>query len=217
MEHIEPRDHVRGWELAAEQELRRALTRGFTESEMKRELANVAGLRRQAADQADTRRSEGLASVIVSTIDEQGFITTPAWRLADCASAASVAGSTPTTGPSAPGRATLKAPLSASSAMVAFTNDADMVLFHVPAPGRAAASDAEITELSGRLEAHVGRRLEAAHGDEVAALFDIYVGVAHVYYNPKVRLERLIYRGIREAAVAAKSVEQRERLLHASP
>jgi EAL domain-containing protein (putative c-di-GMP-specific phosphodiesterase class I) len=32
-----------------------------------------------------------------------------------------------------------------------------------------------------------------------------------VYYNPKIRLERLIYRGIREAANAARSIEQRER------
>jgi zinc protease len=68
---------------AAEQELRRALTHGFTDAELKRELANVAGIRRQAASQADTRRSEGLASIIVSTIDDQEFITTPAWRLAD--------------------------------------------------------------------------------------------------------------------------------------
>lgn len=68
---------------AAEQELRRALTYGFTEAELKRELANVAGMRRQAADQAETRRSEGLASIIVSTIDGQEFITTPAWRLAE--------------------------------------------------------------------------------------------------------------------------------------
>jgi EAL domain-containing protein (putative c-di-GMP-specific phosphodiesterase class I)/GGDEF domain-containing protein len=99
----------------------------------------------------------------------------------------------------------------ASKALVSFTNDADVVLFHVPAPDKAAASDAEITELSTRLGAHIARRLEAAHGEEVAALCDIYVGVAHVYYNPKVRLERLIYRGIREAALAAKSVEERER------
>ena len=66
---------------AAEQELRRALTYGFTDAELKRELANVAGLRRQTADQAETRRSEALASIIVSTIDERDFITTPAWRL----------------------------------------------------------------------------------------------------------------------------------------
>ena len=66
---------------AAEQELRRALTYGFTDAELKRELANVAGLRRQTADQAETRRSDALASIIVSTIDERDFITTPAWRL----------------------------------------------------------------------------------------------------------------------------------------
>jgi GGDEF domain-containing protein len=99
--------------------------------------------------------------------------------------------------------------LSNSRALVTYTNDADVVLFHVPAAGRPAATDAEITELSGGLAAHVAARIEAAHGEDVAALFDIYVGVAHVYHNPKVRLERLIYRGIREAANAAKSVADR--------
>ena len=68
---------------AAEQELRRALAHGFTEAEVKRELGSVASLRRQAADQADTRRSEGLAAAIVGTIDDQEFVTTPAWRLAE--------------------------------------------------------------------------------------------------------------------------------------
>ncbi|MDF1501985.1 EAL domain-containing protein [Roseisolibacter sp. H3M3-2] len=101
--------------------------------------------------------------------------------------------------------------LSASRASVSFTNDADLVLLHVPAPGAQAATDAEIHELASRLERRIAQRLDAAHGDEVAALFDIYVGVAHVYFNPKMRLERLIYRGIREAAMAAKSVEERER------
>lgn len=102
-------------------------------------------------------------------------------------------------------------PLAGSRALVSFMNDADVVLLHVPAKGRPAATDSEITELSGGLAAHVASRLEAEHGEDVAALFDIYVGVAHVYYNAKVRLERLLYRGIREAANAAKSVEQRER------
>jgi EAL domain-containing protein (putative c-di-GMP-specific phosphodiesterase class I) len=101
--------------------------------------------------------------------------------------------------------------LANSRALVSYTNDADVVLFHVPAAGRPAATDAEITDLSGGLAAHVAARIEAAHGEDVAALFDIYVGVAHVYHNPKVRLERLIYRGIREAANAAKSVADRER------
>jgi len=101
--------------------------------------------------------------------------------------------------------------MSTSRVMVSARNDDDFVFFHVPAPGVAAATDAEITELVGRLEQYVAGRIEALHGEEIATLFDIYVGHAHVYYNPKMRLERLIYRGIREAADAAKSVEERER------
>ncbi|MBA3890705.1 MAG: EAL domain-containing protein [Gemmatimonadaceae bacterium] len=95
--------------------------------------------------------------------------------------------------------------------MVSFTNDDDYIVFHVPAQGMKAATDAEVTEMSSRLERMVAARIESSHGEDVAALFDIYVGHAHVYYNPKVRLERLIYRGIREAANAARSVEERER------
>ncbi len=98
-----------------------------------------------------------------------------------------------------------------SRIMVSFTNDDDFVFFHVPAKGVQAATEAEITELAGRLQEYVAGRIEAVHGEEVATLFDIYVGRSHVYYNPKIRLERLVYRGIREAANAAKSFEQRER------
>ncbi len=101
--------------------------------------------------------------------------------------------------------------LSTSRAMVSFANDDDFVLIHVPPPGVPVATDSEVTELAGQLERSVAQRIEQAHGEEVSALFDIYVGRAHVYYNPKVRLERLLYRGIREAANAAKGVEQRER------
>ena len=101
--------------------------------------------------------------------------------------------------------------LRSSRVMVSFTNDDDFVFFHVPAPGVAAITDAEITELVSKLQEHVGGRIEAAHGEEIASLFEIYAGRAHVYYNPKIRLQRLIYRGIREAANAAKSVEERER------
>ena len=54
-------------------------------------------------------------------------------------------------------------------------------------------------------------RIEVQHGEDIAALFDIYVGRAHLYYNPKIRLERVIYRGIREAQNASRSLEQRER------
>jgi EAL domain-containing protein (putative c-di-GMP-specific phosphodiesterase class I)/GGDEF domain-containing protein len=98
-----------------------------------------------------------------------------------------------------------------SRLMVSFTNDDDFIFFHVPAQGVPAATEGEITEMVSRLQRNVQSRIEAAHGEEIAALFDIYVGRAHVYYNPKIRLERLIYRGIREAANAARSIEQRER------
>ena len=98
-----------------------------------------------------------------------------------------------------------------SRLMVSFTNDDDFIFFHVPATGVAAATEGEITEMVARLQRHVQSRIEAQHGEEIAALFDIYVGRAHVYYNPKIRLERMVYRGIREAANAARSIEQRER------
>lgn len=101
--------------------------------------------------------------------------------------------------------------LAGARPVVSFANDADLVLFHVPAAGVAVASDAEITELSGRLATHVAQRIEAAHGEDVAALCEIYVGAAHVHHTPKVRLERLVYRGVREAAHAAKGVAERER------
>jgi len=98
-----------------------------------------------------------------------------------------------------------------SRLMVSFTNDDDFIFFHVPAAGVAAATDSEITDMVARLQRHVAGRIEAHHGDDIAALFDIYVGRSHVYYNPKIRLERLIYRGIREAAKAARSIEERDR------
>jgi EAL domain-containing protein (putative c-di-GMP-specific phosphodiesterase class I) len=95
--------------------------------------------------------------------------------------------------------------------MVSFTNDDDFIFFHVPAAGVAAATESEITDMVARLQHHVAGRIEAHHGEDIAALFDIYVGRSHVYYNPKIRLERLIYRGIREAAKAARSIEERDR------
>jgi EAL domain-containing protein (putative c-di-GMP-specific phosphodiesterase class I)/GGDEF domain-containing protein len=98
-----------------------------------------------------------------------------------------------------------------SRVMVSFTNDDDFIFFHVPQSGVAAATEGEITEMVTRLQRHVAGQIETAHGEDIAALFDIYVGRAHLYYNPKIRLERLIYRGIREAQNASRSVEQRER------
>jgi len=101
--------------------------------------------------------------------------------------------------------------LAASCAMVAFPHDDDFVFLHVPAAGAQAATDDEVTEIAGTLQRYVSARIESAHGEDIAALTEIYAGRAHVQYDPKVRVERLIYRGIREAANAARSVEQRER------
>jgi EAL domain-containing protein (putative c-di-GMP-specific phosphodiesterase class I)/GGDEF domain-containing protein len=98
-----------------------------------------------------------------------------------------------------------------SRVMVSFTNDDDFIFFHVPASGVAAATEGEITDMVTRLQRHVGAQIEAVHGEDIAALFDIYVGRAHLYYNPKIRLERLIYRGIREAQNSSRSLEERER------
>ena len=101
--------------------------------------------------------------------------------------------------------------LGESRVMVSYTNDDDFIFFHVPQAGVAAATEGEITEMVTRLQRAVGATIEAAHGEDIAALFDIYVGRAHLYYNPKIRLERLIYRGIREAQNASRSLEERER------
>ncbi|MBA3671832.1 MAG: EAL domain-containing protein [Gemmatimonadaceae bacterium] len=101
--------------------------------------------------------------------------------------------------------------LGASRVMVSFTNDDDFIFFHVPATGVAAATEGEITEMVTRLQRHVAGQIETAHGEDIAALFDIYVGRAHLYYNPKIRLERIIYRGIREAQNSSRSLAERER------
>jgi EAL domain-containing protein (putative c-di-GMP-specific phosphodiesterase class I) len=101
-------------------------------------------------------------------------------------------------------------PFANSQVMVSFVNDDDFVLFHIPAPDVPAPSDEEITELTVRLHQFIATRVEEAYGESVAALFDTYVGRAHIYYDPKIRLERQIYRGIRDAAASSVSVEQRE-------
>lgn len=101
-------------------------------------------------------------------------------------------------------------PFASSQLMVSFTNDDDFILFHVPEPGKPVPTDEELTDLTIRLHQFITTRVEEQHGESIAALFDTYVGRAHIYYNPKIRLERQIYRGIREAASSSNSVEQRE-------
>ncbi|HYN83033.1 MAG TPA: EAL domain-containing protein [Gemmatimonadaceae bacterium] len=101
-------------------------------------------------------------------------------------------------------------PFASSEVMVSFTNDDDFILFHIPAADVPVPTDEEITDLTIRLHQFISTRVEEGHGEAVAALFDTYVGRAHIYYDPKIRLERQIYRGIREAAASSNSVEQRE-------
>jgi EAL domain-containing protein (putative c-di-GMP-specific phosphodiesterase class I) len=63
------------------------------------------------------------------------------------------------------------------------------------------------------IERHVIGRIEAAHGEEIGALCELVTGRSEIREDPKIRFDRLVYRAVREAAGAAKSVEQRERLL----
>jgi zinc protease len=75
------RDWKRGL-TAAENELRRAIQFGFTESELKEQIANRRTALKNSADQAKTRDSGGLASSILGSLDDQIIIDTPANVLA---------------------------------------------------------------------------------------------------------------------------------------
>ncbi|HMI45267.1 MAG TPA: hypothetical protein VK491_03815, partial [Gemmatimonadaceae bacterium] len=71
-----------------------------------------------------------------------------------------------------------KSALATSKLMVAFPNDDDFVFFHVPQDDTPAATDAEITELTAGLKDKVSSEIERVHGEDIAALFDIFVGRA---------------------------------------
>jgi EAL domain-containing protein (putative c-di-GMP-specific phosphodiesterase class I)/GGDEF domain-containing protein len=94
--------------------------------------------------------------------------------------------------------------------MVSHTGDDDFILFtDLQEPPETA--ELRINEIAERLEAHIHDWIEEAHGEDIAGLFGIFIGATSIYRNPKIRTERMIYRGIREAAQAARSVEHRER------
>ncbi len=103
-----------------------------------------------------------------------------------------------------------QAKLGNAELLVVFPNDDDFILLHVPEQGTEATPDAELTDLTLRLQQNISAAIEAAHGEDIAALFEIFVGRSHVIYNPKLRLERQVYRGIREASNASKSLEHRD-------
>lgn len=94
--------------------------------------------------------------------------------------------------------------------MVSHVADDDFILFtHVPQSIEAA--ERKLQALSQQLETFLREQVEEGHGEDIAALCGIYVGASTVFRNPKIRTERLIYRGIREAAQAARGAEQWER------
>ena len=97
-----------------------------------------------------------------------------------------------------------------SLAMVSYTGDDDFIFFTdlQSSPDQA---EQRINEIGEELETHIRGQLEGSHGEDIAGLFSIYVGSSTIFRNPKIRTERLIYRGLREAAQAARSVEHRER------
>jgi EAL domain-containing protein (putative c-di-GMP-specific phosphodiesterase class I)/GGDEF domain-containing protein len=94
--------------------------------------------------------------------------------------------------------------------MVSHAGDDDFIFFTDLRDSREAA-EMRINEIGEQLESDVRQRIERDHGEDIGGLFGIYVGASTVFRNPKIRTERIIYRGIREAAQAARSVEHRER------
>jgi EAL domain-containing protein (putative c-di-GMP-specific phosphodiesterase class I) len=101
-------------------------------------------------------------------------------------------------------------------AAVTNEHDEDVVCLDIQPRAPAATSsaiktEADVTRLARQLQRAVAGRVEAAHGGEIAALVDVFSGRAHATVTPKSRLERLIYRGVREAAAAARNIAQRDR------
>jgi EAL domain-containing protein (putative c-di-GMP-specific phosphodiesterase class I)/DNA-binding response OmpR family regulator len=101
-------------------------------------------------------------------------------------------------------------PSSENLMMVSHIADDDFILFtHIPVVPELA--ERRLKTLTAQLEGFLRSRVEEEHGEDIAALCGIYVGTATVFRNPKIRTERLIYRGIREAAEAARGAEEWER------
>ncbi|MDQ3605243.1 MAG: EAL domain-containing protein [Gemmatimonadota bacterium] len=94
--------------------------------------------------------------------------------------------------------------------MVSHTGDDDFIFFSDLSELHD-TSEQRINEVTESLQRHIRSRLEEEHGEDIAGLFEIYIGATTIFRNPKLRTARMIYRGIREAAAAARSVEHRER------
>ena len=67
---------------ALENELRRAVTHGFTEAEVAEQVANRTTALKNAVENAETRRSQGLADTLLGAADGTQVVSTPADALA---------------------------------------------------------------------------------------------------------------------------------------
>ena len=94
--------------------------------------------------------------------------------------------------------------------MVSHIADDDFILF-TQVPSSLDAAERRLQAVSQQLETYLHEAIERVHGEDISALCGIYVGASTVFRNPKIRTERLIYRGIREAAQAARGAEEWER------
>lgn len=94
-------------------------------------------------------------------------------------------------------------PSSENLMLVAHAADDDFILFtHLPTVANVA--EQRLRTLATEMERHLRSAIERVHGEDVATLGGVYVGTASVSRNPKIRAERLIYRGIREATTSAQ-------------
>lgn len=78
---LQAKETADGWKNAlrvGENEIRRLVEYGVTETELKEQLANFATRYRTAAEQAATRRSPALAEAILGTVQQQDLFVTPA-------------------------------------------------------------------------------------------------------------------------------------------
>jgi EAL domain-containing protein (putative c-di-GMP-specific phosphodiesterase class I) len=103
-------------------------------------------------------------------------------------------------------------PDSTNLMMVSHIGDDDFILItERPQNSPEGQPERALKELTQDLEVFLRTRLESDHSEDIASLCGIYVGAATVFRNPKIRMERLIYRGIREASQAARGAKEWER------
>jgi EAL domain-containing protein (putative c-di-GMP-specific phosphodiesterase class I)/DNA-binding response OmpR family regulator len=100
-------------------------------------------------------------------------------------------------------------PSTENAMLVSHAADDDFILFtHLPTIPEVA--ERQLKALAVQLETSLRGEIERVHGEDIAALCGVYVGTATLFRNPKIRTERLIYRGIREAATAARGAMEWE-------